>query len=95
MIAFPVHRIHQITGEIVVMAGSTKIVPANGQLTVSSKPQQISPIGDDGAFYFEDVPVGTLKALVEYKDGTCSFDMVVPEFKESLHKMGIVTCTKP
>jgi outer membrane usher protein len=94
VIAFPVHRIHQITGEIVVMAGSTKIVPANGQLTVSSKPQQISPIGDDGAFYFEDVPVGTLKALVEYKDGTCSFDMVVPEFKESLHKMGIVTCTK-
>jgi outer membrane usher protein len=94
VIAFPVHRIHQVMGKVAVMDGSKKIVPANGQLTVSSKPPQISPIGDGGAFYFEDIPVGTLKALVEYKDGTCSFDMVVPEFKEPLHKMGIVTCTK-
>lgn len=94
VIAFPVHRIHQIMGDVVVMDGRKKIVPANGQLTVSSKPPQISPIGDDGAFYFEDIPVGTLKALVEYKNGTCWFDMVVPEFKEPLHKMGIVTCAK-
>ena len=76
------------------MDGGKKIVLADGRLTVSSKPPQISPIGDGGAFYFEDIPVGTLKALVEYKDGTCSFDMVIPEFKEPLHKMGVVTCTK-
>lgn len=92
VITFPVHRIHQVIGNLVVMNGSHRIIPANGQLTLSSKPQQSSPIGDGGAFYFEDIPVGTIKALVEYKDGTCSFDMIVPEFKEPLYKMGTVTC---
>ena len=92
VISFPVHQIHQVIGNLVVMDGNKQIIPANGQLTLSSKPQQISPIGDGGAFYFEDIPVGTIKALVEYKDGTCSFDMVVPEFKEPLHKMETVTC---
>jgi outer membrane usher protein len=94
VVSFPVHRIHQIMGQVMVMYGSNRMIPTNGQLTVSSKPPQISPIGDDGAFYFEDIPVGTLKALVEYKNGTCSFDIVVPDFKEPLHKMGMVTCTK-
>jgi outer membrane usher protein len=94
VITFPVHRIHQVMGEVVVMDSNKKIIPANGQITVSSEPRQTSPIGDDGAFYFEDIPVGTVKALVEYQDGKCTFDLVVPEFKEPLHKMGIVTCVK-
>jgi outer membrane usher protein len=92
VITFPVHRIHQVMGNLVVIGGNKQIIPANGQLTLSSKPRQSSPIGDGGAFYFEDIPVGTTKALVEYENGTCSFDLVVPEFKEPLHKMGTVTC---
>jgi outer membrane usher protein len=92
LITFPVHRIHQVMGNLVVLDRNQHIVPANGQLTVSSKPPLTSPIGDGGAFYFEDLPVGTLNALVEYKDGSCSFNLVVPEFKEPLHKMGTVTC---
>lgn len=92
LITFPVHRIHQVMGNLVVLDRNQQIVPVNGQLTVSSKPPLTSPIGDGGAFYFEDIPVGTLKALVEYKDGSCFFNLVVPEFKEPLHKMGTVTC---
>ena len=93
LITFPVHRIHQVMGNLVVIDGNKQIIPANGQLTVSSRPPHTSPLGDGGAFYFEDIPVGTVKALVEYKNGTCSFDIVVPEFKGTLHKMGTVTCT--
>jgi outer membrane usher protein len=94
MIKFPVHTIHQIIGHLLVLDSGKRIVPANGQVTVHSKPDLISPIGDDGEFYFEDIPVGTVNALVEYKDGSCSFNVVVPEFKEPLYKMGIVTCKK-
>jgi outer membrane usher protein len=92
VITFPVHRIHQVMGNLVVIDGLKEIIPANGQLTLSSQPSQTSPIGDGGAFYFEDIPIGTTKALVEYKGGTCAVDLVVPEFKEPLHKMGTVIC---
>jgi outer membrane usher protein len=94
VVEFPVHKLHQVMGTLVVIDGGRKIIPANGRITVQSTPKLTSPIGDDGEFYFEDIPVGTLKALVEYRDGTCSLDMVVPDFKEPLHKMGTVACRK-
>lgn len=94
VIRFPVHKIHQVMGNVIVFDGKQKLVPVNGQLVLDSKPAQTSPIGDDGEFYFEDVQVGTTKATVEYKDGTCSFDMVVPEFTEPLRKLGTITCNR-
>jgi outer membrane usher protein len=94
VIKFPVHKIHQIIGKLTVIAGSKKIIPADGQITLDSKPKEVSPIGDGGEFYFEDVPIGTFRALVEYKGGTCSFDLVVPRFEEPLHNMGNITCGK-
>lgn len=94
VIRFPVHKIHQVIGTIVVANGGQVIAPANGQLVLQSQPQQVSPIGDDGEFYFEDVPVGKTKALVEYQDGTCAFDLVIPEFKEPLRKLGKLTCNQ-
>ena len=94
LVKFPVHRIHQIVGNLLVIKGGKTIVPADGRLTLESNPKKRSPIGDDGQFYFEDVPVGNLRALIEYKEGTCAFAMVVPEFKEPLHKMGTITCSE-
>jgi hypothetical protein len=81
-------------GNVVVLDGKQRLVPASGQITLDSKPQQSSPIGDDGDFYFEDVRVGTTKATVEYKNGTCSFDMIVPEFKEPLRRLGTIECSQ-
>lgn len=92
LIKFPVHRIHQIVGKLRIIKNGKQIVPADGRLTLASKPKKASPIGDDGQFYFEDVPVGDVRALVEYKEASCAFVMAVPDFKEPLHKMGTIIC---
>ena len=94
IVGFPVHKLHQIIGHLVIVSGGKRIVPASGQFIVYTKPEHTSPLGDGGEFYFEDIPVGTHKARVDYDGGTCSLEVVVPEFQEPLHKMGTLACDK-
>ena len=94
IVGFPVHKLHQVVGKLVVIEGGKRVAVANGQLTVYAKPEQTSPIGSGGDFYFQDLPTGSFKAQMVYKAGTCSFEIVVPEFDEPLHKMGTLACTR-
>ena len=93
VIRFPVHRIHQVSGSLVVLDGTNKVLPSNGQLTVHATPEVTSPIRLDGEFYFEDIAVGRFKAEIEYKGASCAFDINIPEFTKPLLKMGVLTCT--
>jgi outer membrane usher protein len=94
IIRLPVHKLHQVTGTLAVLEDGKRLVPASGRLVIYAKNNQVSPIGGNGEFYFEDIPIGTFKAAIEYESGQCSFRFVVPEFDKPLLKMGELTCEK-
>ena len=52
-----------------------------------------SPVGGDGRFYLEGVPAGHHVARVEFKDGACNFNLVVPTDGAQTLDVGKVSCT--
>src|SRR5205085_9737997 len=75
-IEFPVRQIRTVTGSVVV---APDVVPAYGQLTVMSGQQSfVSPLGRNGEFYLENISSGTYPATIDYKLGSCNFNLQVP-----------------
>ncbi len=66
-----------------------------GELTaVSSRGQAYgSPVGNDGSFYFENLPAGEYSAVVATRDGQCAFTMEIPVSTDTVIKLGKVRCT--
>lgn len=91
--SFDVQKVHAVSGKLRVLAADGKFtIPKYGQLTVTVGDKKFeSPIGNDGEFYLENVPVGTYKALVEYKEGSCQVPLVVAPSKEMVVKLGVLT----
>ncbi len=93
VIAFPVHRIQAFIGKLEVKAGGRNIVPKLGEFTVKANGKDYtSPIGNGGEFYLENIPPGSLSALIAFKDGECRFNIDLPESKEPFVKLGTLTC---
>jgi outer membrane usher protein len=94
VVDFPVHKIQQLTGYVVVIAKGRPTIPANGEFTMYVDNHEItSPIGEKGEFYFEDIPPGSHRALVDYATGSCTFSVDVPKYEKSIVKIGTLTCT--
>jgi outer membrane usher protein len=93
LVNFPVHRMQAFTGTLVIDADGSVLVPARGHMTVTAngKPYD-SPLGRNGEFYLENVPGGRHPALVEFKQGQCTFTMEVPETKDAYVRLGTVRC---
>ena len=83
-------------GVLIAEAGVER-APAYGELTVTGPGgvKQISPIGGDGGFYFENLPPGRYPAAVEHKEAVCRFTLVVPSSKSAFVNLGIVRCEAP
>jgi outer membrane usher protein len=96
LVTFPVRRIQSIRGKVLVETGRGELVPAFGQVTLSVTGHSIvSPLGGAGEFEFENVVSGNYKALVEFKEGTCSFIVHVPESNEQFIDLGVLRCSAP
>ncbi len=93
IVNFPVHRVQAFTGTLVIAADGSVLVPSLGHMTVTAngKPYD-SPLGRNGEFYVENVPGGRHPALVEFKQGQCTFTMDVPETKDAYVRLGTVRC---
>jgi outer membrane usher protein len=89
---FDVQRVQRVLGKIVV-AGQEK-PHAYGELTVTSAQGKTygSPVGADGAFYFENLPAGSYAAVVEHRGTQCSFVLDVPTSDDLVLKLGTVRC---
>jgi outer membrane usher protein len=90
-IEFPVRQIRTVTGSVVI---APDVLPAYGQLTVNVKGSEpfISPLGRTGEFYLENIPAGTYPATIDYKLGSCTFDLQIPSGNDSVVKLGRLTC---
>ena len=96
VVTFPVRRIRALVGKLRVRLHGTLITPAYGDLSIDGGDVHTdSAIGDDGEFYLEDVPSGTYRALITYKQGTCRFALEEPDEPGVLANLGTLECVVP
>ena len=90
-VAFDVQRVTSVKGLLRVDLDGHPVVPAFGELTLDARVK--SPLGADGQFWFGDLRVGSHVAEVEFREGTCRFDLVVPRDAGTTLNLGTVSCT--
>ncbi|HEY8322400.1 MAG TPA: fimbria/pilus outer membrane usher protein [Candidatus Baltobacteraceae bacterium] len=96
VVTFPVRRIRALVGKLRVRLHGAQVVPAYGDLSVDGGDVHAdSAIGDDGEFYLEDVPTGTYRAVITYKQGTCEFSLKEPDVAGVLVNLGTLECVVP
>jgi outer membrane usher protein len=95
MVRFDVRHMQSVTGALRVEAGGRATVPAFGELVAIAGARRIaSPVGARGEFWLTDLPAGRHPAQIEFREGTCSFDLVVPEDAGRIVDLGTVSCTR-
>ena len=93
VVVFPVERVQRLTGHVLVDVDGVTVLPALGQLTVEiAGAIAESPLGDDAAFYLENVPAGRHPARVEFERGTCRFELDVPKSLRAEVDLGELRC---
>lgn len=91
---FTVHRVHIFNGTLAIAQAGKTFPPAFGSLTVETPGGPVrSDLGDNGEFYFENLPPGTHRATALYSGGgTCSFDLTAPQSDALQIDLGKLTC---
>lgn len=80
-------------GSIAVMLDGQTIVPAYGQVTITNGGKSYrSDLGENGEFYFEDLPAGTYDGHAEYKEGACTLSTRIPESPGITVDLGSIAC---
>jgi outer membrane usher protein len=93
LVMFPVRRLQTMTGSVSLVVGGEPVIPVYGQLIVRAGLETFeSPIGTDGAFYFENVPPGPREATVEFRRLRCRFVLTVPTSSETHLSLGEHVC---
>jgi outer membrane usher protein len=90
---FEVQRVQRVLGKILI-AGQDK-PHSYGELTITAANGRTygSPVGSDGAYYFENLPTGSYSAVVETRSTQCTFTLTVPSSDEVVLKLDAVRCT--
>jgi outer membrane usher protein FimD/PapC len=93
---FDVQKVQRVLGRIKLSDGREEKYQQYGELTVTTGNGRSygSPVGSDGTFYFEDLPHGAHDAAMQYRDVRCTFQLVVPESKDTTLDLGTVRCTQ-
>ncbi|HWE24269.1 MAG TPA: fimbria/pilus outer membrane usher protein [Myxococcales bacterium] len=90
LVEFEVRRIQSVTGLLEIDGGGA---PAFGELQLATKGKSIqSPIAADGRFWLDGVPVGTHELSVEFRGGTCTARIAVPDSAGPLFDAGRLRC---
>jgi outer membrane usher protein len=91
---FDVQRVQRVLGKILVAGEGGDHPHMYGELTVTSRNGRSygSPVGSDGAFYFENLPQGTYTAVVENRGSQCSFTVDIPESRDVVINLGTLRC---
>jgi outer membrane usher protein len=96
LVRFPVKREIAVTGKMVVANSHKDSVPSFGQLRVTIGGQAvISELNQRGEFYLENVLPGRYPGIVDYADGSCAFELIVPHEHDMVTQVGSVRCAPP
>jgi outer membrane usher protein len=90
---FDVQRVQRVIGRIVNAADNRPFT--YGELTATNARGQSygSPVGNDGSFYFENLPAGAYSATVDTRDSRCTFTLEIPVSDDTVIKLGKVLCS--
>jgi outer membrane usher protein len=92
--SFPVYRLQAITGSVRLQEEGREIIPVHGEFRIDSgNTHYESPLGKNGEFYFENLPVGQHSGIIEFNGRQCLIDIEVPQSTESFVKLGTLTCS--
>ena len=76
-----------------MVANGEATVPQYGQLTVEAEGETfVSPLGGNGGFYFENLPVGVHRATVEYRGPACELVLEMPASTDAFVVLGELEC---
>jgi outer membrane usher protein len=90
---FRVRKPHFYRGRVVVSAAGVRVVPKFGQVRIAQQGEEaLSPLGQEGEFELSGLEPGTHEALIEWPDGTCAFELVLPETEDTVIDLGELTC---
>ena len=85
--------IRAITGTVVIERGGSSLKPAYTNMTLDLPGGPVTQgLGDEGVFYFENVPQGSFKAHVDDAQGGCTFILQVPSERNIITNLGTVLC---
>ena len=86
-------RIRSVTGSVVLGVGGKPVIPAYGALSVTVQGSRLeSPLGAQGEFYLENLPIGRHTATVESQQGSCSLLLEVPDSEKPFVNLGTLRC---
>lgn len=93
VVIFGISTMTPVVGRVVIVSGSARIVPASGDLSVAGAPGTGSPIGNDGAFFFDGIEPGSAKLVGRFDGRTFTCAVRVPPVTTSLIRdLGLVSC---
>jgi outer membrane usher protein len=96
IVAFPVQPIRAVTGRVVLVVAGEAVIPAYGELVVRAEGRRFdSPIGGEGEFYLDNVPIGQHPAVIEHEATACSFTLNVPAAPGPVMDLGTLRCVVP
>jgi len=91
LILFDVKHLQALVGHLRVNVNNKWIAAEYMELTYEINGKKISaPTGRDGEFYIENLSPGTHNMHLENQGNSCSFEMVVPESRETFIDLGEV-----
>ncbi|MGH7683323.1 MAG: fimbria/pilus outer membrane usher protein, partial [Vulcanimicrobiaceae bacterium] len=95
LVTYGVRKISAFTGKVIVNNSGVDVIPAAGALSLTANAASAdSDLGDDGAFYFENVAPGTYDGLVRYAGGECKLTVTVPAASGLITNLGTLTCVQ-
>ncbi len=95
VIAFPVKKLQAFQGTLELRRGAEVVVPVYGDLAVVTKEETLhSPIGANGEFYLENLPLEQLPATIEFEGKSCAFVVSVPRSGDRFVQLGRLACVE-
>jgi outer membrane usher protein len=88
---FDVQKVQRIVGKIL---SSDDRPMAYGEMTLTDAKGRAfgSPMGIDGAFYFENLSAGSYAAVVETRSGRCTLTVEIPASDDTVVHLGTMRC---
>jgi outer membrane usher protein len=90
---FPVRRLQSYTGRASFMIVGQPYTPGLGEIIVETpNGRSLLPLGRTGEFYAENLDPGSYKARLRIGKVQCGFTLVLPDSKEPVTDIGVVSC---
>jgi outer membrane usher protein len=90
LVRFDVQRVTNVKGAVRIDRNGNITIPSFGEMTVDAR--HVSPLGSEGQFWLGDLPIGRHRARVEFREGSCSMDLDVPQSEKAVVDLGTLSC---